>query len=284
MAWVKATKARKRLKLTMNGPTGSYKTLTSLLLSNHLTEDRTAVIDVEKGTLHYTGQFNFLVPSDKLTTADAIVKVTNEILAAPGPVRTIIIDSFSLFCERVTRRFVDLYLKREIRSKGHKTEYYTLQPRDYAPINAYITNYIVNLIDSDLHVIAICQQSDMWDNNMNIVGVKADAYKKLDYYFDTVLQIEKNGQATEASKRWKAVIKKDRTGKLPVDGTIPWVGHAQICEELTRRFGFVLAETDQAQAYVAAPVVESEATQTPAADDQKEIGGGSVDANGPISY
>ena len=129
--------------------------------------------------------------------------------------------------------WVDRFLKREIASAGNKGEYYTLQPRDYVHINRSASKIVRMLLESDLNLICVCQVKDKWED-MKVVGSIFDGWKRLPYYFDTIIEIsedKKNGG-------WKAFLKgKDRSGSLVPGQPIPWENDEEIVEYLAGKFG-----------------------------------------------
>lgn len=219
MAFERATPQQKRYKIFIYSGPGLFKTRTMLGLgSGPMAEDPIlAVIDNEFGTDHYAGEFNFL--REQTVDPDAIMKAAQSIAANPGSIRTLGIDTFSVYYEALTSKYVDLYLKRELRSAGHKQEYYVLQPRDYNPINREASKFVRLLLKSDLNIICLCQQKDVWGENMKVEGTTFDGWKRLAYYFDTVLEIvPKDKKKTD----FLCYVHKDRSHHLEKFKSYPW--------------------------------------------------------------
>lgn len=236
--WTKAEPKRKKFKILLVGPPGSYKTRTMLRLANKPNgEPALAVLDTESGTDHYAEEFNFT----RLQTPDADegAQGINRVLRDPSEVKCLGIDSISVFCEAVTSKFSDIFLKRELSSAGHKKDYYTLQPRDYQHINRKITKLIKKLLACDLHVIATAQTKDLWDN-LRVVGKTFDGFKRLPFYFDIVLFIEQDKDG-----KFEAIVQKDRTHHLPK--TIPWTDDNLACDYLVNALGCDLASGEPAK-------------------------------------
>jgi hypothetical protein len=114
---------------------------------------------------------------------------------------------------------------REPASKGHKKEYYVLQPRDYTPINRYANKQIRMLLKSDLNVIGICQSKDKWDD-MQVVGVQADGPKRLAHFFDTIIEI------SEGKKGFIGHVRKDRSNTFKIGTQIPWMSEKEIVKAM----------------------------------------------------
>lgn len=231
----KALPRSKKFKLFLYGPPGGFKTRTMLRLANVPDGDpeALAIVDTEFGSDHYADEFNFL----RLQTndPDEIFNATKRLLKSPGKIKTLGFDSFSVYYASLMAKYVDLYLKREISSKGHKKEYYVLQPRDYQPINREAEKFIRMLLSCDLNVIVTCQSKEQWGDNMKVIGSTFDGFKRLPYYFDTSIEVEEN-------KRYKSgfsgtVKLKDRTNKLKVGEKIPWENDQAIYDYLVKSFG-----------------------------------------------
>ena len=232
MSFEQATPKKKRFKVLFWGPPGCYKTRTILRLG-HIAEPAVpvlAMVDMEFGSDHYADEFNFIVNQElDPNIIDADIK---KLVAAPGNTKIIGIDGWSVYHDQVKNKFLDLFLKREIRSPGHKEEYYTLQPRDYDPINRQVHRLVRLLLKSDMHVLATCQQKDKWEG-MKVTGVDMDGPKRISYYFDTIIEIQeaKSGQ-------WKAFVRgKDRSGVFKVNEEIPWGNDKEAADFLESKWG-----------------------------------------------
>lgn len=222
----------KRFKIFISGPPGCFKTRVALGLANNgnRKEPALAVVDTEFGTDQYRGQFpfRFLQENDPATVKAELKKM----VANPGEVKTLSFDSFSEYYKALIDEWVERFLARELTSPGYKNEYYTLQPRDYQHINRSASKVIRMLLASKLNLICICQLKDKWEN-MKVVGSVFDGYKRLPYYFDTIINVNKKG-----SDSWKAVVDgKDRSGCLKPNQEIPWENDEQIVEYLVGKFG-----------------------------------------------
>ncbi|MDX9789043.1 MAG: AAA family ATPase [Desulfobacterales bacterium] len=257
----KAKPQNKKFKLFLIGPEGTFKTRLMLrLLSAKAGPPVGAVIDTEFGTDHYSGEFNFGL--EQTADADEIMKLCTKLSTAPGDIKALGIDSFSVYYESLVSKYVDLYLKREKTSVGNKVEYYTLQPRDYQPITREAGKLIRLLMQCDLNVICTAQQKDLWDQNMKIVGTTHDGWKRLPYYFDTVIEIIPDGRAK--GSMIGHVKRKDRTGSFKVGEKIPWENDEQVYRYLVSKFG-----CDFTGGPKAVPVKEAIETNTEVTADAK---------------
>jgi hypothetical protein len=230
MAFEVAKPEAKRFKLFIWGPPGSFKTRVSLGLACSTSETTSMVIDTERGTDHYAGEFKFfrIRAVDRSEIEEAVEKV----IAAPNGIKTIIVDSFSIYYEALVTAMADIFLIREQSGKGNKRDYYRLQPGDYPIINREAARFVRKLIDCDLNVIVTCQSKNEW-TDMQVTGETFDAWRRLPYYFDTVIKIKQGKNGWEAES-----ISKDRSGFLK-SGAIPW-GNSNAATVFLKKAGFDL--------------------------------------------
>jgi len=242
--WEKPTARRKRFKVLLWGPPGCFKTRTILRLGhrNGDTDPVMAIADLEFGTDHYADEFNFI--RSQTIDPDEIMGNIKSLVSNPGDIRVIGFDGFSIYYEALVNKYADLFLKREIRSAGHKGEYYTLQPKDYQPINRDAYELIRMLLKCDMHVLASCQSKDKWGENMKVVGKMPDGPKRIPHYFDTVIEIEEG----KKDGTWKAFVRgKDRSGHFKPGEEIPWESDTQAAEYLIKKFGQDLVSSPEAE-------------------------------------
>lgn len=257
----------KRFKLFIWGPPGSFKTRVSLGLACSTSEPTAMVIDTERGTDHYAGEFRFfrIRAVDRSEIEEAVEKV----IAAPNGIKTIIVDSFSIYYEALVTAMADIFLIREQSGKGNKRDYYRLQPGDYPIINREAARFVRKLIDCDLNVIVTCQSKNEW-TDMQVTGETFDAWRRLPYYFDTVIKIKQGKTGWEAES-----ISKDRSGFLK-SGAIPW-GNSNAATVFLKKAGFdltgepvVITSPPRTEQQPAAPVTTTPTPkQSPATGEKK---------------
>ena len=201
-------------------------------------------MDTEFGTKHYGGEFAFrrLESNDP----DEIMEKVKDLVRKPENIVTLGFDSFSVYYDALIEKYADLFLKREISSAGNKGEYYTLQPRDYVHINREAGKLIRLLMKSDLNIILTCQLKDKWEG-MKVIGSVFDGWKRLPYYFDTVIQMASDPQDP---KKWVAQVKgKDRSNSLPTNSQMAWENDEKVVKFLEKKFGQRLATDRKAVGY-----------------------------------
>lgn len=202
--------SRKRyIKLALIGEHGTLKTRTALQFP------RPRVIDTEFGTDHYQEEFGLqeghdVFPTTNINEVDRLILE----LAKTPTADTLIIDSFTLYCDAVTSYFISRYQVKEVSSKGNKGDYYTLQPRDYQPINEYLNRRMRMLLNLRCNVILTCHVKDEYDDLKKTGNKLPDAFKKMVFYMDTVIYLKKS-IGTNGELNVMAEVEKDRTHCLP---------------------------------------------------------------------
>ena len=201
----KAISLNKRLKLFLWGDSGVGKTTLALQFP------KPVVIDLEGGTELYGESFNFDVM--RATDADEIMAAVEWLGSSPHPYRTLVIDPVTVYWESLQKKWSDIFLRRNKRSKGFKFEYYDLQPRDWMTIKAEFKSFIRKLIDLDLNVIVTAREKTKYADGefMKAIGETFDGEKSLPYLFDTIVRLYR-----DEKNRFLGECLKDRTNKLPV--------------------------------------------------------------------
>jgi len=82
------------------------------------------------------------------------------------------------------------------------------------------------LIRLDMNVIITSHSKNEYGNNLTVLGQTFDCYKKLDYLFDLVFEIQKRGDQRVG------IIKKSRVESFPDGETFPFS-----YEEISKRYG-----------------------------------------------
>lgn len=190
-----------RLKMLIYGEPGTGKTVTSLHFPSP------AVIDPEKGTNHYAKYFKF----KKIHSSEpaVVANVVNELLAAPGGVKTFVIDPFTLVYDKMVQN-------QESRMKiKYGNPNYTLQPADYKVIKSEMKALVDKILSLDMNIIVTARSSTLYSTEefMKAEGTKADGPKDLPYLFDVVLELKKD----KTTGKFIAITHKDRTNTLPTE-------------------------------------------------------------------
>lgn len=167
----------KRLKCMWFGPAGSGKTTAAIQFP------RPYLIDTERGAEN--DQYVALLEKAGgayFGTADFedMVKEVTELLTAKHEFRTLIIDP-------ITVVYSDLLDKA---AKKVGTDF----GRHYGEADRRMKHLLNLLLRLDMNVIVTCHAKNMYGDNLTVLGQTFDGYKKLDYLFDLVVEIQKRGK------------------------------------------------------------------------------------------
>jgi broad-specificity NMP kinase len=206
---VKPEAIKKRLKVLFYGAPGVGKTTAAIQFPSPY------LIDTEKGAEN-DSYVKELQKSNgvifQTSDFEEIVTEIKELLTVKHDFRTLVIDP-------LTTPYNDLIEKSE---KKVGTDF----GRHFNEANKRIKHLYNQLMRLDMNVIVTCHSKDKYGDNMSIVGTTFDCYKKLDYMFDLVLEIQKRG-----GQRF-AVIRKSRLEEFKEGDSFP---HSY--EEIAKRYG-----------------------------------------------
>jgi len=200
----KATSLSKRLKLFLWGEAGAGKTTLSLQFP------RPAVIDLEGGADLYGDAFDFDVL--RITTADEVAEAVDWLRTHTHSYRTLVIDPITIYWDALQKKWSDIFLRRNKGTKGHKFEFYDLQPRDWMTIKAEFKDLVRKLIALDMNVIVTARQKIQYGDSgfMQAIGETFDGEKSLPYLFDTIVRFYRDEKG-----RFMGECLKDRSNRLP---------------------------------------------------------------------
>lgn len=165
-----------RLKLMMFGPAGVGKTTAAIQMPAPY------VIDTEGGTDHY-GELIEEHGGAVFQTND-LEEVETEIrslMTEDHPYRTVVIDPFTSLYETQLERG-----EREVGSEFG---------RHYGYANKSCKRMFSLLTAIDMNVVVTCHAKNEYGDGMKVIGQTFDGWKKLDYAFDLVIQLDKKGAA-----------------------------------------------------------------------------------------
>ncbi len=177
----------KRLKALFYGGAGVGKTTAAIQFP------KPYLIDTERGAendqytkiLNKSGGVIF-----QTSDFDELVREVTSLLTEKHEYKTLIIDP-------LTTLYNDLLDKSAIK---HGTDF----GRHYSAANKKIEHLINLLYRLDMNVIITAHSKALYGQNMSIIGDTFDCYKKLDFVFDLVIEIQKRG------KERIALVKKSR--------------------------------------------------------------------------
>lgn len=201
MNFKKADKKQSKLRLSIFGPSGAGKTMTSLKIANGFLKtglkSRVAFIDTERGSANkYADQFDFdILELDKKSILDYIQAIK---LASEHNYQILIIDSLSHAWQELIE---DIDRLANVKYKGNTWRAWSEgTPKQRSLIDA--------IISYPGHVISTIRSKTEWevgdDKKVRRVGLSPEQGKGIEYEFDMLMEISVDHYAT---------IIKDRTGK-----------------------------------------------------------------------
>jgi hypothetical protein len=206
---IKPELVKKRLKAFFYGMAGTGKTFTSIQFPSPY------LIDTERGAENKK-YVEALKKSGGMIyqTADfeELMKEVKSLLTEKHEYKTLIIDP-------LTTLYNDLIDKAGIK---HGTDF----GRHYGEANKRMKHLLNLLLRLDMNVIITSHAKTEYGQNMSVLGQTFDCYKKLDYLFDLVFEIQKRG------KERFAVVKKTRLDGFPDTESFPFS-----YEEVAQRYG-----------------------------------------------
>ena len=194
-----ATAIPKRLKAFFYGAPGVGKTILSLHFPG------VTLIDLERGTDHYGGQYAFA----KLPTVslDEIHAAVVWLKANSHDYRTLVIDPLTIYWDMIQSKWADIFG----RKRGGKDPY-TFDPKDWKPMRDEFREFLRLLSEVDMNVIATAHEKPQYSDSqfMQKTGETFDCEKHAGYLFDVVGRIY-----TTAKGARMVHLMKDRTNLLP---------------------------------------------------------------------
>lgn len=150
---------------------------------------------------------------------DEMVNEVRELLTTKHEYKTLVIDSLTLL-------YNDLLEKAE-RKVG--TEF----GRHYGEANKRMKQLLNLLFRLDMNVIITSHSKNEYGANLSVLGQTFDCYKKLDYLFDLVFEIQKRGTHRVG------LVKKSRIESFPDSESFPFS-----YDEIAQRYGRHILERD----------------------------------------
>lgn len=214
-----------RLKALFYGSAGVGKTLASVQFPAPY------IIDTEGST----NKPQYVKAIDKVGGAvlmtvdfDEMINEVRELLTTKHEYKTLVIDSLTLL-------YNDLLDKAE-RKVG--TEF----GRHYGEANKHMKQLLNLLFRLDMNVIITSHSKNEYGQNLAVLGQTFDCYKKLDYLFDLVFEIQKRGQDRVG------IVRKSRIEAFPDGETFPFS-----YDEIAKRYGPHILERDAIEQKLATP-------------------------------
>lgn len=213
---VKPETIQKRLKALFYGAAGVGKTTACLSFP------RPYLIDTEKGATN--DQYIRLLQKSggvvfQTADFDELVIEIKSLLAEKHEYKTLIIDPLTML-------YNDLLDKSAVKNG---TDF----GRHYNDANKQMKHLLNLLLRLDMNVIITAHAKNEYGQGLTVLGQTFDCYKKLDYLFDLVFEIQKRGNDRIA------FIKKSRIESLPDGEAFPFS-----YDEVAKRYGKEILERD----------------------------------------
>lgn len=213
---VKPTAIEKRLKALFYGSAGVGKSIAAASFP------KPYFIDTEKG-IENDQYVNLLNKNGgvvfQTSDFDELMKEVKALLTEKHEYKTLVIDP-------LTTLYNDLLDKSAIKNG---TEF----GKHYNEANKRIKHLLNLLLRLDMNVIITSHAKNEYGQNMAVLGQTFDCYKKLDYLFDLVFEIQKRG------KDRIGIVKKTRIETFPDGETFPFS-----YDEIAKRYGKEILERD----------------------------------------
>lgn len=225
---VKPEAIQKRLKALFYGSAGAGKTTASI----HFPAPY--LIDTEKGAEN-TQYINILKEKEgavfQTSDFDELLVEVNSLLTEKHPYKTLIIDPLTTLYNDLLEASATLLKNQSKDKEATGTEF----GRHYGEANKKMKHLLALLLRLDMNVIITSHAKNEYAGDMKVVGSTFDCYKKLDYLFDLVFEIQKQG------KERVGIVKKSRIEAFP-DGSIFPFSY----EEVANRYGREVLEKESA--------------------------------------
>ncbi len=221
----------KRLKAFFYGGAGVGKTTAATSFPS------VYLIDTEKGAEN--DQYTKLLNANggavfQTTDFDEMVKEITALMSEPHTFRTLVIDPLTV----VYNDLLDQSAKRVGTEFG----------RHYGDANQRMKRMLNLLLRLDMNVIITAHSKNEYGPNLSIIGQTFDCYKKMDYLFDLVFEVQKRG------KERIGVVRKSRVEAFP-DGD----SFSFSYQEIAKRYGKEILEKGSIPQGIATPEQVAEA-------------------------
>lgn len=225
---VKPKAIQKRLKALFYGSAGVGKTTAAInfptpyLIDTERgaeNEQYIKTLDKNNGSIFQTNDF------------DDLLKEVTSLLTIKHPYKTLIIDPLTnLYNDLLDKSAA--FLKSTSKEKDATgTEF----GRHYGEANKKMKHLLNLLTRLDMNVIITSHAKNEYGQNLAVLGQTFDCYKKLDYLFDLVFEIKKQG------KERVGITKKSRIETFPDGDVFPFS-----YEEIAKRYGIEVLEKEAA--------------------------------------
>jgi hypothetical protein len=220
---VKPSTIEKRMKALFYGAAGVGKTTAAIQFP------KPYLIDTEKGAEN-TQYIKLLEQNGgavlQISDFDDLITEVKALLTDKHEYKTLVIDP-------LTTLYHDLLDKSAKERISDKDPDGTAFGGHYGAANKKMKHLLSLLLRLDMNVIITSHAKNEYGQNLAVLGQTYDCYKKLDYLFDLVFEIQKRG------KDRVALVKKTRVEGFPESDVFPFS-----YEEISNRYGKSILEKE----------------------------------------
>lgn len=221
---IKPEAIQKRLKALFYGHAGVGKTTAAIQFPCPY------LIDTEKGAEN--DQYIRIIKNSggaifQTSDFDELIKEIIALLTEDHNYKTLIIDPLTTIYNDLLEK-CSIFIKNKSSDKNSTgTEF----GRHYAEAEKKMKRLLSLLLRLDMNVIITSHAKSQYSENMQVIGSTFDCYKKLDYLFDLVFEIQKRG------KDRVGLTKKSRIESIPDGDTFPFS-----YDEIANKYGREILE------------------------------------------
>lgn len=222
----KPKEIQKRLKALFYGSAGVGKTTASIQFP------KPYLIDTERGAEN--NQYVKILEKQggaifQSCEFDDLITEVKSLLTEKHDYRTLIIDPLTILYNNLVDKCASDLKRKSADKNSDGTEF----GRHYSEAGKYMKHLLNLLLRLDMNVIITSHSKNEYGQGMSVLGQTFDCYKKLDYLFDLVFEIQKRG------KERVGIVKKTRIESFGDGETFPF-SYA----EIAKRYGKDILEKE----------------------------------------
>lgn len=233
----------KRLKALFYGSAGVGKTTAAIQFPYPY------LIDTERGSEN-SQYINLLEKNNgaifQTSDFDELILEIRSLLTEKHDYKTLIIDPLTILYNNLLERCAFDLKKKSQDKNSDGTEF----GRHYSEAAKHMRHLLNLLLRLDMNVIITSHSKNEYGQNMTVLGQTFDCYKKLDYLFDLVFEVQKRG------KERVGIVKKTRVESF-LDGDIFPFSYS----EISKKYGKDVLEKNTKNEILSSPEQVKELTR-----------------------
>lgn len=216
----RAVREEASIKLMVWGEPGAGKTRLALTFPDPI------VVDLERGSRLYAGEFDFWVaePLPGVSSGKLVEMLVGEIVDGGYPDRrTLVIDPVTDYLDSLESVWLTIQQQKGINFEALAG---MAKSKKYAELREWTRGQLNKILALPMHVVFVARAKNVWgpgkDGKMQPIGRQADSSELIEYLCDLVFHLEVGGTAA---------VKKSRLAALPE--SIKAVTFADVSQALT---------------------------------------------------